>query len=120
MELANFKKIFSKYGNVDTLILNQYLKEVNFSSEQAALVTQIVKETQENSLSKHEALEKLATKRDLAKLEASTKESIAKLDNNITKLELKISEKMHKQTVILGGLQVSSTIALISLILNSS
>jgi hypothetical protein len=87
----NSLQILTKNGFVDTLSLSNLLKNAKDSDKRAEIIADAVRQSQEIMLSKKDALEKLASKEDLRKLELKTIEEIRKLELSTNK-EIKILE----------------------------
>jgi hypothetical protein len=93
-------QILTKNGFVDTLSLSNLLKNAKDSDKRAEIIADAVRQSQEIMLSKKDALEKLASKEDLRKLELKTIEEIRKLEigtvEEIKKLEIGTVEEIKK------------------------
>jgi hypothetical protein len=93
-------QILTKNGFVDTLSLSNLLKNAKDSDKRAEIIADAVRQSQEIMLSKKDALEKLASKEDLRKLELKTIEEIRKLEigtvEEIKKLELSTNKEIKK------------------------
>ncbi|MBU6339528.1 MAG: hypothetical protein KGQ36_06140 [Rickettsiales bacterium] len=102
---------------VDTLMISKLLRQVNFSEEQAEIVSEIVKHTNLNSkeIVREEISEyKEEVMKDMSQL--ATKSDIKEIELDIKELELKIEQTKSDLIKWVAGLMIANTGLLFTLI----